>query len=319
MVNAYLDRLRRPAAAGGRIGDLVGRRRVLLAGLVAVRGRVGAERRGLAAAVAGRGAVRQGAGGALAGRRRAGDGRRALRRPAPAGPRDRGLLVRRGARALDRPLPRRASSPAPPGWRWVFFTTCRSGSPPCSPDVACSRAETGPGLREGADVAGAALLVSGPDAGHRGDRRRRRARARGAGRGAARRLRGAPGDGRAAPASTLEGAALALVVGRQRRARAAGRRHVRLSVPRHPVLPARAGLQPGAGGPRRAAGGSRDRRHVAARLPVDQCALRGASGAAARAAGHRRRPRAAVPRARRRATTSPTSRRASPCSPSGAG
>ena len=199
VVNAYLIAFGGLLLLAGRIGDLVGRRRVLLGGLslfvaasvlcgvapsapwlVAARVRAGRRRR----------ARRVG---------RARHGRRALRRSAPAGPRDRGLLVRRAPRALRSGCSSAASSPTSPAGAGSSSSTCPIGIATVLAGRRVLARERRPRAARGGRRRRRRAAGERPDAGHRRDRRRRCARAR---RAAPRRcslLRGAAGDG--APAA----------------------------------------------------------------------------------------------------------------------
>ena len=184
-------------------------------------------------------------------------------------------------------------------WRWVFFINIPIGIATVLVGSRVLAVERGPGLREGADAAGAVLLVAGlmlaivaiVDA----DARalgvvaavllvlfvRRQATAR-------------------RPLLPLRHPALAHRRRGERRPRAHRRRDVRLPVPRDAVLPAGPRLLAGAGGARRPAGRDGDRRDVARRVPADRAPARRAGGAAAGPPGDRRRARAAGARAGRR-------------------
>ena len=186
VVNAYLIAFGGLLLLAGRIGDLVGRRSVLLAGLslfVAASVLCGVAP---SAPVARRGAVRPGRRRRARRRRRAGDGRRALRRSAPAGPRHRGLLVRRGLGRFDRPLPRRPHHRRRRLALGVLHQRAVRHRHRAR-RTARARARDGPRPARGGRRGRRRAPGDRPDAGHRGDRRRCRARAGRAGRGAARR------------------------------------------------------------------------------------------------------------------------------------
>jgi EmrB/QacA subfamily drug resistance transporter len=160
VVNAYLIAFGGLLLLAGRIGDLVGRRRVLLAGLslfvaASVLCGVAPSAPWLVAA-----RFAQGAGGALAAAVALGmvvalfdDPRQRARAI--------GVYSFVGASGASIGLFLGGLITDAAGWRWVFFINVPFGIATVLAGRRVLARDTGPGLREGADVAGSALLVSG--------------------------------------------------------------------------------------------------------------------------------------------------------------
>ena len=160
VVNAYLIAFGGLLLLAGRIGDLVGRRSVLLAGLslfvaASVLCGVAPSAQWLVAA-----RFVQGAGGALAASVALGmvvalfdDPRQRARAI--------GVYSFVGASGASIGLFLGGLITDAAGWRWVFFINVPFGIATVLAGRRVLARETGPGLREGADVAGAALLVTG--------------------------------------------------------------------------------------------------------------------------------------------------------------
>jgi EmrB/QacA subfamily drug resistance transporter len=160
VVNAYLIAFGGLLLLAGRIGDLVGRRSVLLAGLslfvaASVLCGVAPSAQWLVAA-----RFVQGAGGALAAAVALGmvvalfdDPRQQARAI--------GVYSFVGASGASIGLFLGGLITDVAGWRWVFFINVPFGVATVLAGRRVLTRETGPGLREGADVAGAALLVTG--------------------------------------------------------------------------------------------------------------------------------------------------------------
>ena len=160
VVNAYLIAFGGLLLLAGRIGDLVGRRRVLLAGLslfvaASVMCGVAPSAQWLVAA-----RFVQGAGGALAAAVALGmvvalfdDPRQQARTI--------GVYSFVGASGASIGLFLGGLITDVAGWRWVFFINVPFGVATVLAGRRVLTGETGPGLRQGADVAGAGLLVTG--------------------------------------------------------------------------------------------------------------------------------------------------------------
>ena len=160
VVNAYLIAFGGLLLLAGRIGDLVGRRSVLLAGLslfvaASVLCGVASSAQWLVAA-----RFVQGAGGALAAAVALGmvvalfdDPRQQARAI--------GVYSFVGASGASIGLFLGGLITDAAGWRWVFFINVPFGIATVIAGRRVLAREMGPGLREGADVAGAALLVTG--------------------------------------------------------------------------------------------------------------------------------------------------------------
>jgi EmrB/QacA subfamily drug resistance transporter len=160
VVNAYLIPFGGFLLLAGRIGDLVGRRRVLLAGLSLFT--VGSALCGLAPSATWLLAARfvQGAGGALAAAVALGmvvalfdDPRQQARAI--------GIYSFIGASGASVGVFLGGVITGAVDWRWVFFVNLPIGLVTVIAGRRVLRRDQGPGLREGADLIGAGLLVSG--------------------------------------------------------------------------------------------------------------------------------------------------------------
>jgi EmrB/QacA subfamily drug resistance transporter len=160
VVNAYLISFGGLLLLAGRIGDLVGRRRVLLAGLslfvaASILCGVAPTKAWLVAA-----RFLQGAGGALAAAVALGMVVALFEEPRQQA-RAIGVYSFVGAAGASIGLFLGGLITDVAGWRWVFFINVPFGVATVLAGRRVLARETGPGLREGADVAGAALLVTG--------------------------------------------------------------------------------------------------------------------------------------------------------------
>jgi EmrB/QacA subfamily drug resistance transporter len=160
VVNAYLVAFGSLLLLGGRIGDLVGRRTVLLAGLAlfTVASALCAAAWSPAALVVAR--FLQGAGGALAASVALGMVV-ALYDDAPARARAIGIYSAVGASGASIGLVAGGLITAALGWRWAFVINIPIGIATVAAGRRVLVDETGPGLRAGADALGALLLTGG--------------------------------------------------------------------------------------------------------------------------------------------------------------
>ena len=292
------------------MGDLIGRKRIFLAGLAlfTLASLLCGAAQTEAMLIGARFVQGIGARADLGGHPR--DDRDDVPRAARAGEGDRGLQLRRLGRRLDRPARRRPHHPGHQLALDLLRQRSRSASWPrcwrcgCSSPTAgsaCAPAPTSPGaaLVTAALMLGVYTIVGTVDHGW--------GSAHTLGLGAvggraARGLRRPPGDGEQAARAAAD-LPLAQRLGRQRRAGADGRRHVRDVLPRHAVPPARAGLRRRAdrrGLPARVAG---HRRALARLLGAADHPLRRARRAAARARAARRPGSCCSPARRSAATT----------------
>ena len=254
VVNAYLIAFGGLLLLAGRVGDLIGQRRVFLIGL-AVFTAASALRVGADPGDADRGAVHPG------GRRRAdlrrdpGDDRDDVPRAAGPGEGDRDLHVRRSLRRLDRATCGGALTEAI-NWHWIFFVNLPIGVATALWRFAWCPIARASGSRGGADIIGAVLLTGGlmlgvytilevrAGLGLHPDPDSRRAVAR-----AARGVRSPPGADRQ-PADAVAAVPLA----QRRRIEPGpgtdGRRDVRPVLPRSPLHAAHPRVRPVRGRPR---------------------------------------------------------------------
>ena len=171
VVNAYLIAFGGLLLLAGRLGDLVGRRRVFLGRPRALHARVAALRRGPEPGRARRRALRPGR------RRRADLGRdpRHDRHDVPrarrAGEGDRRLRVRRVGGRLDRPARRRRADRRRSTGTGSSSSTSRSGSRRRSSRTACSPTRTASASAAAPTLPGALLIVERADARRLHDRR----------------------------------------------------------------------------------------------------------------------------------------------------
>ena len=198
-------------------------------------------------------------------------------------------------------------------WHWIFFINVPIGIVTAVLAMRLLEHDRGIGFGGGADIPGAVLITSTPDARRLHDRQARGRARLGLGAGArarrrlaraARRLRRPRGAGRqpAHPAAHLP---LAQRVGRQHRPGAVGRRDVRDVLPRLALHAAGARLRRARDRPCLPARDDRDGRAVAALLGPPDHALRREDDPAARDGAHRRRARALHPGAGRRELPEP--------------
>ena len=306
VVNAYMIPFGGLLLLAGRIGDLVGQRRVFLAGLAVFTGAslVCALSQSQEMLVGAR--FVQGIGGAMASAVILGMIVTMFPEPANAGESDRRLRLRRLGRRLDRAAARRRPH------RRDQLALDLHHQPPDRDRRRLPGAAPGRGPRGDRPARGRRLPRRRPDHGladarrlhdpadHRvGLGRHPHARAQRRLRGAAGRLHPPPGDDRQ-PADAAAPLPLAQRRRRQRAAGAAGRRHVRDVLPRRPLPAAGARLQRPRGRPRLPADDDRDGDALARLLGKTDHALRAAHDADPRRLPGRRRAAAVRPHAGRR-------------------
>src|SRR3954453_7408606 len=158
IVNAYLVAFGSLLLLGGRIGDLVGRRTVLLSGLALFTLAAGVWAGAWAPAGLVGAAFVQGAGGPLAASVALGMVV-ALFDDAAARARAIGIYSAVGASGASIGLVAGGLITAALGWRWAFVVNLPIGLVTVLAGRRILPAETGPGLRAGADVVGAALVT----------------------------------------------------------------------------------------------------------------------------------------------------------------
>ena len=160
VVNAFLVTFGSFLLLAGRLGDLVGRKRVFLAGVVVFTVASAAVRPRARPGPADRRPLRPGHRRRAAGLGDPRDHRHRVPASARARPRDERLRVRLRRRRLARPARRRRCSPQALSWHWIFFVNLPIGVATFALGRALIPGDTGLGLGHGVDWLGSVLVTA---------------------------------------------------------------------------------------------------------------------------------------------------------------